>query len=497
MGRPQRYARERSTLVALLLYVLFATMFAKAEEMGGKENAFGVSNLAIADGTDANTACEERIQKEVWETFTSQIDSIRQSLDESNQRVQEAEHAKAETERILTARVDELSGQSTTFQAKLNKSYQQANSSNDRAREWKSSYKQSEALVISTERERKALQDSVQTLQERSVAVGTENAQRQHNMAAQLEAARAEVMERMSGRLRHVLASNEKLTAKEQELTESVQRYADQLQATKAKLFDVRQELYRANNRLRSLAKEGTAFRDFWVNCYEAIKAVIEELNKQARPVYDLASPIGERLASVWEDLALYHHARLIGDRAAHETKILLARLPIWFQLSKDFVSPRASHLLAAARDAVAPCWTDAVANTAPFRTAVALNVEEVAIPAMKYASTKHAQASRWLESIQEILMQGLRLSLETLLAYLVLEEAPNALISITRHANSNPKATVIYTEAFLATLLAVMLGSSLLRRRQVNSASKPIKPDEKESSPKENTTKVSFAKAS
>jgi chromosome segregation ATPase len=200
-----------SVLTAFLIYAMAVVLFVNADEATVPGDHHAVTNVhdgIYATGEAQVDPCEERIQKEVRETFTSQIDSVQQGLEESNQRVHEAEHAHSETQRTLTATVDELTAklsvveeESATCQASLEESDTQEKFLSNNILKWKSRYEDAQSRFVSMERERDDFKEAVQILEAGLVAAHEERLQQERATTEQVQAARDEVTEKMSKRL--------------------------------------------------------------------------------------------------------------------------------------------------------------------------------------------------------------------------------------------------------------------------------------------------------
>jgi predicted nuclease with TOPRIM domain len=421
----QARGRSMSVVTTFLIYtMLVVVLFVNADEGAtGMHDALDDHHAATnanaheeiqATGEKQIDPCEERIQKEVWETFTSQIDSVTQSLEASNQRVQEAEHAHTEMQRSLTATVDELQGklssveeQSATCQAKLDESDIQETFLSNNILKWKNRYEEKQRRFVSVESERNKFKKLVQKLEGQLALAQEEALQQERATTEQVQAARDEVTETMSKRHEHLQARNEKLTAERKEVTDDLKSHKDHLESTKDRLFHVRQELFRANEKIRDFEKQQNALRDYWLGWYEMIQPVVDGL-------IHLAQPIG----------------RLLSDQFTYLTNMLLLQATA---LGKVFLRsgwPHISHFCTVTTETIAPLWARAVTGA----------------PVMAYASTMQGQ-----------LVDRLGLLADTLFTYLVLQEGTPRLISATRFLKEHPETTVVYIEVAVATLLMAL----------------------------------------
>jgi hypothetical protein len=459
----QARVRSMSVFTAFLIYAMTVmVLFANADEATGMRvlddhhAATNVYEGIQAAGEAPVDPCEERIQKEVWETFTSQIDSVRQSLEESNQRVHEAEHAHSETQRTLTATVDELTArlsmveeESATSQASLEESDLQENFLSNQMLKWKTRYEDAQSRFLAVVQERDNFKEAVQILEEGLVTAHDERLQQERATTEQVQAARDEVTEKLSKRLEHLQARNEKLTAERQELAADLTRNKDNLYSTKDQLFDVRQELFRANEKNREMEKRQNAVRDYWLGWYAIIKPAVDEVIQRAQPVYDMAVPIG----------------RQIFDQLTALTNTLFLHLTaLW----KEFLRsgwPRICQFVIATKETIAPLWARAVTESAPVRASAWAKIEHVGGPMMAYASAVHGQLVERLGSVQKALIQQLGLSMDTVYTFLVLQEGPPRLVSATEFMKEHPEEIIVYIEGTVATLLMAMAVLFFLRR--------------------------------
>jgi hypothetical protein len=482
----QRHAQARgrgmSVLTAFLIYAMtIVVLFANADEATGMHmpddqhhDATNEHDGLQATGEAQVDPCEERIQKEVWETFTSQIDSVRQSLEESNQRVHAAEHAHSETQRTLTATVDELKAklsvveeESATCHASLEESDLQENFLSNNILKWKTRYEDAQSRFLAVVQERDDFKEAVQILEVGLVTAHDERLQQERATTEQVQAARDEVTEKMSKRLEHLQARNEKLTAERQELAADLTRNKDNLYSTKDQLFDVRQELFRANEKNRDLEKRQNAVRDYWLGWYELIKPTVDEVIQRAQPVYDMAAPI----------------ARQLFDQLTALTNTLLLHLTALWKAFLRSGWPRICQFVTATKETIAPLWARAVTESAPVRESAWAKIEHVCAPAMAHASTMVER----LGSVQKVLVHQVGLSMDTLFTFLVLQEGPPRLVSATRFMKEHPEETVVYIEGTVATLLMAMAVLFLLKRP---ASSRPASPSTNSKAKKEKVPK-------
>lgn len=481
----QARGRSISVLTAFLIYVMAVLLFVNADEATGMHeqgdhHAATIAHEGIHATADAQVdPCEERIQKEVWETFTSQIDSIRQSLEEANQRVHEAESAHTETQRTLTATVDEMTGklsaveeESATCLASLEESDKQENFLSNNILKWRTRYEQAQSRFESMEHERDDFKETVKVLEARLEVAREEVLQHERAMTEQVEAARGEVTEKMSKRLEHLQARNEKLTTEQQELTDDLKRYKDHLQSTKDQLFDVRQELFRTNEQIRDMEKRQNAVRDYLLGWYAMIKPAVDEVIKRAQPVYETAAPIGRQISEQFIDLT---------------NKFLLQATALWKEFlhsgwpricqfvtaTKETIAPLWASFATATKETIAPLWARTVTESAPVRASAWAKIEPIATPVMAHASTMHGQLAEWCGSVQKVLVHRLGLSMDTFFTYLVLQEGPPRLVSATRFMKEHPEQTVVYIEGTVATFLMAMAVSFLLKRSAASRSTK------------------------
>jgi hypothetical protein len=476
-----------SVFTAFLIYTMtVVVLFVNADKATGMhvpdDHHFAATNghegLQAADEAQVDP-CEERIRKEVWETFTSQIDSVRQSLEEANQRVHEAEHAHSETQRTLTAIADELTAklammeeESATCQVSLEESDLQENFLSNNILKWKTRYEDAQSRFLSVVQERDNFKEAVQILETGLVTAHEERLQQEQATTEQVQAARDEVTEILSKRLEHLQARNEKLTTERQEVTDDLKKHKDHVQATKDQLFDVRQELFRANEKNRDMEKRQNAVRDYWLGWYEMIRPGVDAVIQRAQPVYEMAAPIGRQIADQCTALA---------------NTLLLQAAALW----KAFLYsgwPRICLFVTATKDTIAPLWARAVTESAPLRASAWAKIEHVATPAMAHASTMHGHLVERLGSVQKVLIHQLGLSMDTLYTYLVLQEGPARLVSATRFMKEYPEETVVYIEGTLITLLMAMAVLFLLKRP---TSSRPASQSTKSKAKKEKVPRV------
>jgi hypothetical protein len=440
----QSPARGRLALTVLtfVLYTTMVVVFVNAEAPSPpQEGIIANANAQQQQAKLKDDVCEERIRKEVWETFTSQIDSVHASLEESNQRVHAAEHAHKETERTLSL----VQEQSATCKESLKESDTQENFLANTILKWKTRYEQSQKRFYSVEHERNELQESVQSLKAQLASARDDKLQQEQVTVEKVQAAGLEVPAVVTKRLEHFQGRNKKLTAERQELTDELKRYKDHLQFTKDRLFGVRQELFRANTKIRETEKQQNAFRDFLWSWYEMIKPGVDALIKRVQPYYELAVvPIGRGLSDKCNDLA---------NQFLH----LVAGLwSIFFNSCWPLICQFVTAAMATIARLRALC-ARALTESAPFRASAWAKIDQVGTPLTTHASIVYGQLVEGLGSLQKILVHRVWLSSDTLLAYLLLQEGPARLVSATRFIKEHSEASVVYVEGTLATFLMAL----------------------------------------
>jgi hypothetical protein len=255
---PRRAQARGRTSIRFLLHkivvvvVVVLVLSVNADEVTGMQGDHCTATNALHGGDEAQVdPCEECVQKEVWETFTSHTDSARHNQ----------EHGQMEAQRAFAAMVDEwkelsvVGDQSATCQASLKESKMQQTFLSKR----ENRYEQAQSRFVSAERERDNLIESVKILKAQLVAVQDKSLQQEGATIEQMQAFRVEVTAETSTRLKHLHAQNEILTAERQELTNDLKRCKDSLQLTKE---DLRRELFRANEKNLGTEKRHSAVRD-------------------------------------------------------------------------------------------------------------------------------------------------------------------------------------------------------------------------------------------